>query len=254
MLEQNHKTNVVITMAGLGSRFYKAGYTQPKYAIEAHGRTLFEWSMLSLKNIINAESRLIFVCLQEHNATAFVKERCLALGYSDVHIVEIQALTDGQATSALLSHHLWVPNTPLLIYNIDTYVQPSALTLSDMKQGSQGWVPCFQVPGDHWSFVRLGEDGWAIDCAEKTRISNYASIGLYWFASGEIYADAYQKFFSDPANLVNGERYIAPLYKQLLEDGKKVSIADLPVTSVHVIGTPAELDVFKSKPLDQIGL
>ena len=32
---------IVITMAGLGSRFRKAGYTVPKYQIEVNGHTLF---------------------------------------------------------------------------------------------------------------------------------------------------------------------------------------------------------------------
>jgi hypothetical protein len=108
-------------------------------------------------------------------------------------------------------------------------------------------VPCFQVPGEHWSFVRLGADGWAVDLAEKQRISEYASIGLYWFADGAGYADAYERFFADPANLVRGERYIAPLYRQLLRDGGKISISDLAPDSVHVLGTPAELELFLAR-------
>jgi hypothetical protein len=100
------------------------------------------------------------------------------------------------------------------------------------------------VPGDHWSFVKLGEDGWAVDLAEKKRISDYASIGLYWFAQAKLYVHAYDRFFTDPGNLVRGERYIAPLYRQLLVEGGKVSISDLPLKNVHVLGTPAELANF----------
>lgn len=236
--------NIVITMAGRGSRFYDAGYTVPKYEILAHGRSLFDWSMLSLRHFLAHDSRLVFVCLAENRSADYVRGRCEMLGLDDVHIVELQQLTDGQATSAYVSREVWRPEEPLLIYNIDTYVNPRALNPADIRAGSDGWVPCFKVPGDHWSFVKLGADGWATDLAEKKRISDYASIGLYWFAQAGRYVQAYERFFADPANLVRGERYVAPLYRQILAEGGKISIADLALQDVHVLGTPAELETF----------
>ena len=236
--------NVVITMAGRGSRFYEAGYTVPKYEIMAHGRSLFDWSMLSLANFLAEGAKVIFVCLEENKSSSYVLERCEALGLRDVHVVELDQITDGQATSAYMAREHWILTEPLLIYNIDTYINPSALRLDFIRHGSDGWVPCCQLPGDHWSFVRLGDDGWAVDLAEKQRISDYASIGLYWFARAEKYVEIYNRFFADARNLVRGERYIAPLYRQLLAEGGKVSIKDLRPEDVHVLGTPAELDRF----------
>jgi dTDP-glucose pyrophosphorylase len=237
-------SNIVITMAGRGSRFYEAGYTVPKYEIMAHGKSLFEWSMLSLRHFLTPDTRVIFVCLAENDSSAYVRERSAVLGLRDVHVVEVSELTDGQATSAYLSRALWRPDEPLLIYNIDTYVHPDALQTGAIRDGSDGWVPCFQIPGDHWSFVKLGGDNWAVDLAEKRRISEFASIGLYWFARAGDYAQAYEQFFAQENNLVRGERYIAPLYRHLIADGGKISISDLAVEDVHVLGTPAELNRF----------
>lgn len=242
------KQNIVITMAGRGSRFYDAGYRVPKYEIEAHGHSLFDWSMASLQNFIGPDTRVIFVCLAENRSGDYVRARCAAMGIGDVHVVELDEVTDGQATSAYVSRELWRSEDPLLIYNIDTYVEPQALVPGDIRAGSDGWVPCFRVPGDHWSFAKLDEAGWASQIAEKTRISDYASIGLYWFARSSDYVEAYERFFADPANLVRGERYVAPLYNDLISRGKKISIADLPVPAVHVLGTPAELKVFLDRP------
>jgi len=240
--------NVVITMAGRGSRFYDAGYKVPKYEIVAHERSLFEWSMASLKNFLTQDSRVIFVCLEENQSSGFVLEKCGVLGLKDVHIVELDEVTDGQATSAYLSREKWNLEWPLLVYNIDTYVKPHALQPEGIQKDSDGWVPCFQVPGDHWSFVKLGEDGWAIDLAEKQRISDYASIGLYWFRSADRYLALYEEFFSDPSNLVRGEKYIAPLYRQLIREGGKVSLSDIDTSDVHVLGTPLELNRFLELP------
>lgn len=236
--------NVVITMAGRGSRFYDAGFTVPKYEILAHGRSLFDWAMLSLRNFLSNNSKVIFVCLAENRSGDYVRDRCKALGLECMHVLELEGVTDGQATTAYLSRDLWIKDRPLLIYNIDTYVSPSVLKPEDIRPGSDGWVPCFRGAGDHWSFVKVGDDGWAVDVAEKQRISEYASVGLYWFARADGYVRAYDRFFSDKKNLVRGERYVAPLYRELLVEQGRVSIADLPVEDVHVLGTPAELKEF----------
>lgn len=240
-------TTIVITMAGRGSRFREVGYTVPKYEIVVHGHSLFYWSMLSLKNFIEPGTRVVFVSLAENASAPYIREQCAALGIDDLRIVELDALTDGQATSALASRAEWLgEENPLLIYNIDTFVRPFAWAPRQIRAGSDGWIPCFQVAGDHWSFVKVNGDGWATDVAEKQRISDFASVGLYWFARAGDFVRAYDTFFADPANLVRGERYVAPLYRQLLADGARVSIADLDPGVVHALGTPAEVDAFSA--------
>ncbi|WP_454752340.1 glycosyltransferase family 2 protein [Cupriavidus necator] len=246
------KQNIVITMAGRGSRFYDAGYKHPKYEIVAHGRSLFDWSMLSLKHFLDADSKVIFVCLAQNNSADYVKSRATALGIHNLQILEIDKITDGQATSAFVTRDQWVVDNPLLIYNIDTYVNPRSLSPSHIKVGSDGWIPCFKASGDHWSFVRIDENGWAVDVAEKSRISDNASVGLYWFRRAEDYIRAYTEFFSDDANLVKGERYVAPLYSHLVRYGHQFSISELPTSDVHVLGTPAELETFLAKPASAI--
>lgn len=236
--------NVVITMAGRGSRFLQAGYKVPKYEIVVSGKSLFDWSLLSLKNFINLDTRVIFVCLEANQSSTYVEQRCKTLGIRDVRIVELAQLTDGQATSAYMSRDHWLPESPILIYNIDTFVSPTELTPDQIRFGSDGWIPCFQAKGEHWSFVKLAENDWAIDVAEKKRISNFASIGLYWFAHRKYFEQAYECAIAADENLVLGERYIAPLYRKLISAGLKVSISQLPSDAVHVLGTPAELEKF----------
>lgn len=241
-------TTLVITMAGRGSRFQKAGFTQPKYEIVVNGHSLFYWSLHSLQNFIDGHTQVIFVCLAEHQAGPYIASQCALLGIAHYQVVEIDDVTDGQATSAYLTRDLWThPDNALLIYNIDTYVEPQALHPQQIRSGADGWIPCFQVPGAHWSFVKLDADGWACEVAEKDRISDYASIGLYWFARASSFVDAYDRHFSDPANLVAGERYIAPLYRQLIENGARIAIADLAPSVVHALGTPAEVAAFEQR-------
>ena len=235
-------TDIIITMAGRGSRFLEQGYTQPKFMIEVRGRTLFQWSMASLANF-NEDSRWHFVTLKEHVAAAFIEEQCSGLGISLGSVVEIDSLTSGQAESALRAMPRCDPEGPCLIYNIDTYVDPVALAPGGIR--GDGWIPCFDMPGDHWSFVRLGADGWATEVREKTRISNLCSIGLYWFRTGTLFMEAYEALYGAGGALEAGETYIAPMYNALIARGCRISVADVPADSVVPLGTPEEVRRFE---------
>ncbi|MEE3624272.1 glycosyltransferase family 2 protein [Nitrospirillum sp. BR 11752] len=235
---------VIITMAGMGQRFRDAGYTVPKYRIEAHGRTLFAWSMLSLRSFIEAGSPFIFVALRQDRAEDFIREQAAVLGIQDVALVELDALTDGQATSALSARDAVAhPDRPMLVYNIDTHVDPAHLP-ADAVRGD-GWVPCFPGPGAAWSFARADGTGRIQELREKERISDDATVGLYWFSSFTLYARSYAEFFANPANMAKGEKYIAPLYNHLIRAGQPVYLHRMPVEAVVPLGTPAEVARFQ---------
>jgi dTDP-glucose pyrophosphorylase len=236
-------SNVIITMAGLGKRFRDAGYDVPKYRIEAHGRTLFAWSMLSLSGFIAAGARFSFVVRREDGAQDFIRAECAALRIAAPRIIEIDALTDGQATTAMLGGAgLPDPDAPFLVYNIDTFVHPDALPASAVR--GDGWVPCFPGKGEGWSFAAADANGRITDLKEKQRISEHATIGLYWFSSFSLYRRAYQEFYSDAARMEKGEKYIAPMYRQLIAQGREVYLHQVPFDAVVPLGTPAEVHAF----------
>ena len=233
--------NIVITMGGLGARFKKAGYNIPKYEIEAKGKTLFTWSMLSLKSFW--DNSFIFIVRKEDKAKAFIQKECRALGIRAI-IVEIDKLTRGQAETTMLAENVWDKKAPLLIYNIDTYVKPGCMSPRIFR--GDGFIPCFHAEGTHWSFVRLDEEGKAIEVREKIRISDNCSIGAYYFSTADLYREVYQKFYEEEEHLESGERYIAPMYNYMIQHGKIVYIQDIPSDCVHVLGTPVEVEEFLS--------
>lgn len=234
---------IVITMAGLGTRFKVAGYATPKYMIEVQNKTLFEWSMLSLTDFWTSNNDWIFIVRKEDNSSAFISEQCKKLGIENVKIVELFSNTDGQATTALKAEQYWDKNSELLIYNIDTYIEKGGLLAKDLK--GEGFIPCFKGKGDHWSFVKLDDKGRAIKVTEKIRISEYCSLGAYYFKSCKLYEKLYEEYYKEKNNLVNGEKYIAPLYNYLIQKKGEVYISDIDVKKIHVLGTPEELEDFK---------
>lgn len=238
------KPLVVITMAGLGSRFRAAGYQVAKYRITVHDRTLFAWSLESLRLFLDAGSTVVFVALAADEAAAFIHEECASLGVSAHDLVELPGLTDGQATSALLGMKGAPDDQPVLIYNIDTYVAPPAFQPADLR--GDGWIPCFPGQGEAWSFVRVDDNGRALEVREKQRISPHATLGLYGFGSAGLYRAAYDDYYADVANLERGERYIAPLYNHLVRQGHEVWMTAVDSAAVHPLGTPDEVEAFRA--------
>lgn len=240
----DNKLDIVITMGGLGSRFRKIGYTIPKYMIEAKGKTLFEWSLISLEGYRDNAYQYIFIAMKdkENNVEAFINKKCNEAGIENYHVIILNYLTDGQATTAMMAQKYWNPKHALLIYNIDTYVEAGEMNSVELK--GDGFIPCFQAEGDHWSFVRLGKNGKVVEVREKERISNYCTLGAYYFKTCKLYMDLYNEFYSIKREMVHGEKYVAPLYDYLLSKGGDIYISDIAADKVHVLGTPEELNAF----------
>lgn len=240
----NNKIDVVITMGGIGSRFRARGYTVPKYMIEAKGKTLFEWAMESLEGFKKDVDRYIFIAMKDEacDVEYFIKEKSRLCNLKNCKVIILDYLTDGQATTAMLAQKYWEQKHALLIYNIDTYVEAGEMKSAELK--GDGFIPCFRGEGDHWSFVRLDESSRAAEIKEKQRISDYCTIGAYYFKTCRLYKDLYQEFYGQTGKLVKGEKYVAPLYDHLLSLGGEIYISVIAPEKVHVLGTPEELQDF----------
>lgn len=234
--------NIIITMAGLGSRFRKAGYEMPKYMIEAKGKTLFEWSMDSLLGYNEYVSKYIFVVRREDQSAEFIRKQSRRYGIRETEVLEIDYMTDGQATTCMLAIPRCDPEEPVLIYNIDTYVEPYEMKYEDIS--GDGHIPCFHAEGEHWSFARLDEKGNVAEVREKVRISDNCTLGAYYFSSAGLYQRLYEEYYADDSRMEKNEKYIAPLYNYMIEKGLSVTISLVDARKVHVLGTPEELEEF----------
>lgn len=237
------KIDVVITMGGLGSRFREKGWDVPKYMIEAKGKTLFEWAMMSLEGYRDSVDRYIFIAMKDdkNDVIRFIDEKCREIEIEKYYVIILDYLTDGQATTAMMAEKYWNPQHALLIYNIDTYVEPGEMNSAELK--GDGFIPCFQAEGNHWSFVRLDACGKVVEIKEKERISDYCTLGAYYFKTCLLYKDLYDGYYGAVQGR-SGEKYVAPLYDYLLSMNGEVYISNISPEKVHVLGTPEELQTF----------
>lgn len=236
---------IVITMAGTGERFRRAGYTVDKHAIIWRGRTLFEWAIDSCRNFFHHE--FIFVTRDTPGISEFIYEASSRTGLSpkQIKIKTISQATRGQAATAKLAEEFFDHDEPVSIFNIDTYVNPDFLKPADIR--GDGWIPVFPAEGARWSFVDADAQGKAKRVTEKDRISNHCSIGFYYFHSFSEFQRLVETLTSQAA-----EWYIAPLYNEYIRKGHSVFIHELPAEAVIVLGTPEDLDAANKRPLPQL--
>ncbi|MCD1631091.1 glycosyltransferase family 2 protein [Marinobacter shengliensis] len=236
---------IVIPMAGLSSRFFKAGYDKPKYMLEAHGRTLFEHSVLSFEKYFQSEP-FLFIIRDTYDTPSFVSQQIKALGIKDYQVVILDRDTRGQAETVYLAlQQAKNINQPLTIFNIDTF-RPGFEFPAESKKGS-GYLEVFQGPGEHWSFVQPAtpDSDLVARTTEKERISDLCSTGLYHFTKTSDFMDAFVLYLKTPEeDWPKGELYIAPLYNLLISKGKSIHYHLIALQDVIFCGTPTEYKEF----------
>jgi dTDP-glucose pyrophosphorylase len=231
--------NILITMAGKGSRFKQKGIETPKHKLDIDGRPMFNYAMSSLRSFFDC--RFIFITRDGVDDSEFIINQCTELGIEEYSIHEIDELTDGQATTALHADSIIDDSTPVAIYNIDTYVEPDQIRQEDIQ--GDGWIPVFNAPGEQWSFADVADDGTVREVAEKERISDLATVGFYHFAEWRLFKRAYEEF-GDTVKRRYGEKYICPMYQWLINNSEEVMATKIDSDAVHVLGTPEDVVAF----------
>lgn len=228
--------NIIITMAGEGSRFRNAGFVQPKYEIVVKDRTMFEWALSSLSHFYKMAH---FVFITRTGSASFIQDKLKTLQISG-EVIEIDYLTSGQAATANIAMKRLNPDEAVAVYNIDTFVSPEQLRPGDILTDYTGWIPVFDASGDHWSFVDMDEYGEISRVVEKQRISNWGTVGFYYFSSAAKFSWCYEETYERNKSLYK-ETFVAPMYQELIKISGNVYGKVIDKEWIVPLGTPEEL-------------
>lgn len=238
--------NIVIPMAGLGSRFAKAGYIDPKPLIKIHNIPMIRLVIENLKP--NVTHRFIFITQREHNEK-YNLETYLKEWAPGCEIIILDGLTEGAACTVLAAKHLINNNDPLMIANSDQYIDININDyLSKLENGDiDGLIMTMSANDPKWSFVELGRHELATRVIEKEVISNEATVGIYNFKHGNDFINAAEQMISNNER-VNGEFYVAPVYNILIKTGSKIGIYNIgqEANGMYGLGIPNDLNLFLS--------
>ncbi|PTQ90043.1 glycosyltransferase family 2 protein [Agitococcus lubricus] len=242
--------NIVIPMAGLGSRFAKVGYTDPKPLIPVHGIPMIKLVLENLKPI--QEHRFIIICQRQHVQDYDLATK-LSIWCPNVELVLLDGLTEGAACTVLAAKDLINNNDPLMIANCDQYIDANInhyLAEIDNRH-LDGMIMTMTADDPKWSFAALNDEQLVTQVAEKKVISNEATVGIYNFSHGYDFVSAAEAMIADNER-VNNEFYVAPVYNRLVTN-KKIGIWNIggEGQGMYGLGIPADLDYFLALSLSK---
>ncbi len=230
--------NVLIPMAGAGSRFSNAGYTFPKPLIEVNNKPMIQ---VVVENL-NIKTNFIYIVQKEHYDKYNLKY-LLNLITPNCEIVQVDGVTEGAACTTLLAKKYIDNNKHLLIANSDQFIDwdSTSFYYSMTNDNLDGGILTFNSTHPKWSFAKLNDDGFISEVAEKKPISDLATVGIYYWNKGSDYVK-YAEQMIDKNIRVNNEFYVAPVYNEAIADGLKFK--PFNIAKMWGIGTPEDLNFF----------
>ncbi len=234
--------NIVIPMAGRGSRFANAGYTKPKPLIPVHEVPMIQLVIENLRPTV--DHRFIFLLLREH-ADQFGVDEHLKRWAPGCELIFVDQVTEGAACTVLLARDLIDNDSPMMIANCDQYVDVDMDTYLSKMGDDDGLIMTMTADDPKWSFVRFNDEGKIIEVVEKEVVSNEATVGIYNYRTGSAFVRAADAMIAADFR-VKGEFYVAPAYNQMIEAGANIVCHNIGTVGagMYGIGIPADLDSF----------
>lgn len=235
------KLNILIPMAGRGSRFETAGYTFPKPLIEVKGKPMIQ----AVVENLNIEANYIYLVQKEHFEKYNLKT-LLNLITPNCKVVIVDGVTEGAACTTLLAKEYIDNDSPLLMANSDQIVDwDSGLFMYDMVGDYvDGGIVTFNATHPKWSFAKVNEDNFVEEVAEKNPISDTATVGIYFWKKGSDYVKYAEQMISKNIR-TNNEFYVCPVFNEAIQDKKRIK--SWKVNEMNGIGTPEDLNNYLNK-------
>ncbi len=241
-----NELNIVIPMAGRGSRFANAGFTLPKPLIPLAGKPMIQWVIENVRP--SGPHRFIFLVLAEHLQRYPDVSETLGNLCPGCVIIPVSQVTEGAACTVLLAREYIDNNAPLMIANSDQYVEVGIDDYLDEmdRLNADGLIMTFWSDHPKWSYCRLDEKNRVIEVVEKQVVSNEATVGIYNFKRGSDFVSAADRMIAE-SRRVNGEFYVAPAYNLIIDNQKLVVPKNIGSEhrGMHGLGTPEDFAVFQ---------
>lgn len=235
---RDEKLNVLIPMAGAGSRFEQAGYTFPKPLIDVKGKPMIQVVVDNL----NIKANYIYVVQKKHREK-YNLDTLLNLITPNCKIVETDGVTEGAACTALLAKEYINSENPLFFANSDQFVEwdSNEFMYKMNETDADGGIVSFRATHPKWSFAKVNDEGLVTEVAEKNPISDIATVGYYYWKHGSDFVKFAEQMIEKDIR-VNNEFYVCPVFNQAIEGGKKIRTFDIP--KMWGLGTPEDLNYY----------
>lgn len=240
-VDSNLELNVVIPMAGLGTRFSQVGYALPKPLINVNGKPMIQLVVENLR-ITNCKQNFIFIVREEH-IDAYNLIPNLQIIAPNCQIIPVHETTQGAACTVLLAQKYINNDIPLIIANSDQFLEWNPLHFLNYAKNNNldGLISTFTSSHPKWSYAKLDSSGKVTQVAEKNPISNHATTGIYYWKHGHNFITFANMMISKNIR-VNNEFYVCPVFNQAIDNNKTIGV--YPCDKMWGLGTPEDLEFF----------
>lgn len=231
--------NIVIPMAGAGSRFKVAGYRLPKPFIDVNGKMMIE-RVLDCVQISDATYTLI---IQKQFKVDYIEKlEHISKNYC-VNFITVEGLTQGACCTALASHPIINNERPVIFVDSDNFFSNQIFKkfIEDSKKRKlDGSLLTFNTNEECFSFAQTNSLGYVVKTAEKEAISNHAIAGVYLFSKGSNFVSCAIEtiIYGDKSK---NEYYMSNVYNWAIKHCLKIGIFDIEKTDWFCVGTPQHL-------------
>lgn len=236
----SQKINVIVPMAGEGSRFKNAGWITPKPLIDVRGIPM----VAAVIKDLNLDASFTFIIKEEHEQEYHLTSM-INLISPNCNIIKVKGKQNGAATTILEAKHLIDNDKHLLIANADQMWDWNANVFyhSAIQSNIDGSIVVFEdkTRNPKWSFAKLDDNQYVCEVAEKKPISDLATAGIYYFAKGSDFVKYAEQMVKEKYT-INNEYYVAPVYNYMIRDEKKINT--FMIDKFWPTGTPEELEYY----------
>ncbi|GGE24485.1 glycosyl transferase family 2 [Aureimonas endophytica] len=249
--------NILIPMAGAGSRFVDAGYALHKPVIPVSSRRqprqvpMVVAAVEDLPVAFDApDTDLHFVIRDFHRADGV--DELLRARFPRASFTVVDRLTEGQASTCLLARDAIDTSAPLLIAACDNGmdVDPEAFR----RLSAEADALIFTFRGNEAVLAKPSAYGWirtegerVTDVSIKVPISDnpmrdHAVVGTFWFRHGHDFVRAAEEMIA-ANDRINDEFYVDQIFRYMVRRGLDVRVVEI---SRYVCwGTPADYESFE---------
>jgi len=237
--------NVVIPMAGLGTRFPKEKYKNPKPLIDVLGKPMIQCAIESL----NLDAKYHYVIREEQKNDVYDLLNKITPG---CEIITIKETTGGPADSVLLFEKQIDNDEELVVANCDQIMWwDSEMFLVNARHPKyDGVVVTYHTDTPKNSYAKLNNLGFVTKIREKEVISHTSLNGIHYWKKGHDFVKSAKLMKKHNDTAPNGEYYVGPTYNYMITHmHKSVGVYHIPNFQHNPVGVPEDLEHYIAKVL-----
>lgn len=235
--------NILIPMAGEGTRFPRDTYKIPKPLIDIKGVPMIRRAIESLGIIgtyhfvIRKDSYYDQVCSLLHSVFPLPK------------IISVEETTEGPAASCLLFKDFIDNEEELVIANCDQIMwwDPDLFLTTARYYKYDGMVVTYTTNTPKNSYAEIDRSGFVKRIVEKEVISDISLNGIHYWRKGKYFVQSAENMIKCNDRAPNGEFYVGPSYNHMIRNGLKVGIHHIPNWQHNPVGVPEDLKTYLNK-------